>query len=62
MGTFSLNGTMYAMKPRSKNGLSQIPFTGRFIDVTIDSVMYRIVPVDTLLDFTDTFMRWYSSS
>jgi hypothetical protein len=53
MGSFSLNGTMYAMRPHSNNSLSQTPTTVRCMDVVIENVMYRIHPVYTRLDFSD---------
>jgi len=48
---------MYAMKPLARNGLSQRPYTDNFIDVIVDDAMYRIVPIDTVLDFSDVVMR-----
>jgi hypothetical protein len=53
MGSFSLDGMVYAVKPHTKNSLSQTPNNGKSSDVNIENVMYRIQPVDTKLDFSD---------
>ena len=46
---------MYAMKPNTK--MSQIPFKATSIVVQVEGVTHRLVPIDTLLDFTDTVAR-----
>jgi hypothetical protein len=52
-----LNGTMYAMKPYTSHTISQTPYTDHFLDVLIDNVTHRIIPVETQLNFTDIKTR-----